>query len=192
MSSPSGGTNDDPSGTTQQRCFYESNPYKFVLGLVGRFCRARDDDELPDADTGRVLGTNGPMGQTLFGAMITLRNHGRISRTMLEQALICGPASYPECISLWIASLAPKERSQYAADLYNSNFKGLVWDTKMYASLRDMHVKDGFLLAEPPQPIGDDRHEPRKACAARFVSDFFNLFRYEFYWIAGFGTGTGS
>lgn len=175
--------NQNPCSDGNTKPFYESSSYKMVAMIISMYCKARIDDMLPDEHTEQALGMAGNSdspGRTLYGAMTTLWNHGRISRTMLEQAYLFSPSSYPQYMQLWIASLPPNERSMYAANLYNSKFNGIKWDHQLQTNVHNMHVKDGYDLrnVKPPVPIGDDRHQPRMECITQFASKFYSLFNY--------------
>src|SRR3569623_1287982 len=88
--------------------------YSFAEMGVDRFYKAREQDMLPCVKTEELLGMSGaPMGRLLFNSTITLMNHGRICRTMMEQALCYSPTSYPEYMELWLRSLPPQNRSYY-------------------------------------------------------------------------------
>ena len=79
--------------------------------------------------------------RNMFGALTSLHKNGRLSRSMLELALIHSSTSFPEFIQRWICSLPPDERNLYAADLYNSKFSNVPWDVQFYKhTLQDRRV----------------------------------------------------
>lgn len=155
--------------------------YRSASLTVDKFIKARNRDLLPDRDTELALGiSGGERGRKLYGAYNTLFLHGRVSRTMLEQALVFSPTSYPEYVKLWIRSLPPAQRSMYAAELYNSNFRGIKWDEQLYRniSLERLRGDDFEIIIQPPTPLGDDRHSPKNAKVAACARDFFNLLNH--------------
>mmetsp|Transcript_24907 Transcript_24907/g.59137 ORF Transcript_24907/g.59137 Transcript_24907/m.59137 type:complete len:463 (+) Transcript_24907:88-1476(+) len=144
-----------------------------------------DDDEIDGDDPVNEASRN------MFGALTSLHKNGRLSRSMLELALIHSSTSFPHFIQRWICSLPPDERNLYAADLYNSKFSNVPWDVQFYKhTLQDRRVDyDGTSsssaaaavaptsasnassaattitkpesMPAPPTPIGDNRHSPR-------------------------------
>lgn len=177
-----------------------SAAYQLAALIVDQYIKARNRDVLPDEDTEKALSMKGPAGQDLYGAFKTLYLHGRFSRTMIEQALVTSPTSYEVYIQLYLRSLPPRQRSRYAADLYNSNFRGIQWDRPLYQNIHKMIQKDHLQQQQssstaagdddtwpavllpvppPPEPLGDHRHEPRRAFVARIASDFQNLFAHQ-------------
>jgi hypothetical protein len=101
--------------------------YIVAAMTVEQFMKARAQDMLPDEETERVFGMSGERGRILYGAFNTLFMRGRLSRTMLEQALTHSPTSYPEYIQLWIRSLHPMERSHYTQQLCNRYARQLLF-----------------------------------------------------------------
>lgn len=162
-----------------------SGVYGLFAILANKYIDARNRDILPDVDTEKALGMTGePAGRTLYGAFKTLYLHGRFSRTMIEQALAFSPTSYPEYIQLYLRSLPPTERSMYVADLYNSNFAGVQWDNELYQnSFKNRNILSGGDVGapiQPPEPLGDNRHEPKQANAIQHTFDFHALLNYQY------------
>ena len=154
--------------------------YGIYVLLVEEYISARNGDMLPDVHTEEALGMKGqPAGRNLYGAFKTLQLHGRFSRTMIEQALAYSPTSYPEYIQLYLRSLPPAERSMYAADLYNSNFAGIHWDSKLYQNCFEKRGNIGPPI-KPAEPLGDNRHEPRQASAIQHALEFHALLNCQY------------
>lgn len=148
--------------------------------LVEKYISARNADMLPDVATEEALGMKGqPAGRNLYGAFKTLYLHGRFSRTLIEQALAYSPTSYPEYIQLYLRSLPPAERSMYAADLYNSNFAGIHWDSQLYQNCFEKRGNVGPPI-KPAEPLGDNRHEPRQASAIQHALEFHALLNCQY------------
>jgi len=146
--------------------------YKMYAMLVQKYVEARNRDILPDIDSEKILGMSGTVGRTLYGAFKTFQLQGRFSRTQIEQALA---TDYPTYIQLWLRSLPPAQRSRYAADLYNSDFRGIEWDTDFHTNPHAMMQQDGFRPIPPPVPVGDDRHSARMAHVVKVADDFHAL-----------------
>jgi hypothetical protein len=83
--------------------------WKAAALTIDRYIGARNNDMLCDELTEEIMSLKDEQGQILYGAMKTLFNHGRISRTMLEHAFCYSETSYSEYIPLWISSLPPRE-----------------------------------------------------------------------------------
>lgn len=171
-----------------------SSIYLMQARTVHGLFTAMDEDLLPDEPTELVFGmsSTGDQRRLLYGAFQTLRGRGRLSRTMLEQAMCYSPTSYRESVTLWIQSLPPGQRSQYTALLCKSKFKNLPWDTDPKfpnyfnqmgtlgsEELDDDNNNDTLLKrikCKPLVPLGDNRHDPRTAKAVRLAKEFYNLF----------------
>ena len=169
-----------------------SSIYCMVAKTVDIFMKALQRDMLPDEATEQLLGMSGEEGHRLYCAFQKLGCQGRISRTMLQQAMCYTPTSYKESIALWIRSLAPGERnsSRYAAILIQSKFEKLPWNTD--PTFPNFFNKVGTLgkddensnspsqirRIQPVEPLGDNRHDPRPAKAARVAKEFYNLFKF--------------
>jgi hypothetical protein len=63
----------------------------------------------------------------------------------------------------------------YAAQLYNSNYRGIEWEVRMPANVHRNMITEGAVPLEPPTPIGDNRHDAKMANVARYVSGFHKL-----------------
>jgi len=145
--------------------------------IVNDYLKARAMDFLPSTDTEKILAMGGGKpGRQLYGAFKTLDLQGRFSRTQIEQALTYSPTAYPEYIQLWISSLEPRQRSMYAANLYNSKFAGIQWDTQFYDIIDKQLRGEGlYQRIQPAMPLGDDRHSPKMASISRIASEFYDL-----------------
>jgi hypothetical protein len=156
----------------------DSTWWKVAAHTIDKYIAARNKDMLCDVATEEVMSLKGERGQTLYGAMNTLFNHGRISRTMLEQAFCYSETSYSEYIPLWISSLPPGERSMYAAELYNSKYFGIEWEVRLTGNVHRHMISDGAVPEEPPTPIGDNRHDVKMANVARYASGLHKILTY--------------
>jgi MYND finger len=156
-----------------------TNWYTVCAKTVDDYYKAKRDDYYPNQRTQEILGIqdSSEAGRDLYGAFNTLFLHGRCSLTMMENALIHSETSYPEQVELWIRSLPPKERSMYAASLYNSGDRftnGIPWDHEFYQRMA-RHLREEFpdvQLPHLPQPLGDDRHSPVRHQIQTAVYDF--------------------
>lgn len=167
-----------------------SSIYCMQAKTVDMLLNAISQDLLPDESTEKILGMAGEKGRLLYCAFQTLLRQGRLSRTLLEQAMCYSPTSYRECITLWIQSLPPSQRSHYTAILCKSKFQKLPWETDPLfpnyfnqmgtlgneETLTDPHTAQIFRRILPAPPLGDNRHDPRPAKAARLAREFYNLF----------------
>jgi hypothetical protein len=78
---------------------------EMTLLIVDKLYQAQRQDMLPDTTTEKIVGMQGEQGRTLFGAFTTLILQGRICRTMMEQALMYSPTSYPGTFGKRVVSL---------------------------------------------------------------------------------------
>mmetsp|Transcript_4620 Transcript_4620/g.6996 ORF Transcript_4620/g.6996 Transcript_4620/m.6996 type:complete len:293 (+) Transcript_4620:126-1004(+) len=154
--------------------------YMTAARIVDKYIGARNMDILPDVDTENILGMGrGPVGHKLLGAFKTLENHGRFSRTQIEQALVYSPDHYPGYIKTLICSLPPSARSGYASYLYNNKFNGILWEMIIYNNLHVEMVNNGVRnFLKPALPLGDNRHSPRMKAIAEIASTFHDVFAY--------------
>lgn len=155
--------------------------YRLNAEVAHNYYKAQQVDFLPDANTEKRLGMGGGgVGIALFHTFKTLDKHGRLSRTIIEQALMHSDKSYPTYMKWWISSLPPRERSRYAALLYNTKYKDLQWDEQYHAQTHAAIIEEGpsQLFTEPPFPLGDDRHSPKNAAIIRIASHFYDLIHY--------------
>ena len=205
QSSSSNNDNDETTSTeeeVQQEIIPFSTIYFIQAKAVDGFLKAIDYDLLPEKSIGDVLGTEGEHGNILYGAFQTLRRHGRVSRNMLEQAMCYGPTSYRESVTRWILSLPPRQRSMYTDQLVRTQFKLLQWETdptfpEYYINicrlakdedgdddddddtLGDSHGSFGTIKrTKPVVPLGDNRHNPLQAKAAKLAQQFYSLFKF--------------
>jgi len=154
--------------------------YIMAARIMDKYIGARNKDFLPDVQTENVLGMGGgPVGKKLLGAFKTLENHGRFSRTQIEQALVYSPDHYPGYIKTLICSLPPSSRSVVASELYNNKFNGIQWEMTMYNNLHVSMGNNGVRnFLKPALPLGDDRHSPRMKAIAEIASTFHDAFNY--------------
>lgn len=165
-----------------------SSIYNLHAKTVDLLLNATELDVLPGQSVEDVLGMGGDHGRILYGAVQTLLRHGRISRTMLEQAMSYDVTSYREYLTLWLQSLPPQQRSLYTAELCQDKFKNLPWETDpkfttYFERMMNMTGNEGesslIHRTQPPNPLGDNRHDPLPAKAARLAQDFYNIFSYD-------------
>ena len=154
--------------------------YIMAAQIMDKYIGARNKDFLPDVQTENVLGMGGgPVGKKLLGAFKTLENHGRFSRTQIEQVLVYSPDHYPGYIKTLICSLPPSSRSVVASELYNNKFNGIQWEMTMYNNLHVSMGNNGVRnFLKPALPLGDDRHSPRMKAIAEIASTFHDAFNY--------------